>query len=399
MLNSNGLLLLAAGALLFEMGCVSKPPEAHGTSRTSSEPELRKSQPLPKPTISLQALRRIRDEERGIPVLPPVGSPVCEVFTDEVLELQTAGEGTAFAVIWAEKQANLIDVGLSLREPPWAQGPRETAISWTIGKNVVETIESSTNPSGHREQIGLLARQNQIVRVVRSDDGPWLNLILQKVSTGDCQVITTDVDSPPPTVLVTGEYTPTIALATLDLMRVWTLNSSQMPHVFLDDHFPGPIAIHPQGTWYATPCPAFIAIRSTVTGKKECEFTDCDSIDIRTIAFSRSGKYLAIAGEYEADGERVIAWDWQARKKLIDSPGCGNRTHWAAFTNSERFLLTVNSSSSLSIWDLTGEASARHLSTAVNITGGIAITDDDELMIVGCRDGLKAYRLKELLDP
>ena len=123
------------------------------------------------------------------------------------------------------------------------------------------------------------------------------------------------------------------------------------------------------------------------------------------LQFSSSGRYIACRGrtsgsrhDERAIVERTIVWDIKTNDRIIDdSNGPGVLAWDSAFSHSEAILAVVSCDQLITFWDLNDKRQVTRVALDSKITGNIAFSPDDKFLAAGCADGIKIYRVADLL--
>lgn len=277
-------------------------------------------------------------------------------------------------------------------------GETEEVIRWNIGDSQVAKLPRLTaESSGFVTHSILWSKRDRVIRVSRTEGTDW-RVLSQNIDTGAFEFLPGDfADWVPAITIGAAGRSPLVMAATFDKYWIWHVTPEPRLAVRIKPHGVGVIAVDPTGKEFATPLPLLCNICSTSTGESTCVLSGGTVFDIKTISYSGTGKYIGIGGERESRGERISVWESATRTNVLDSGGPGTRTQWLAFSNSEELLATANPQSTISIWQLREPKEVRHFTTGFTITGGIAFSESDEMLVVGTDNGLKVFRVEKLL--
>jgi WD40 repeat protein len=244
----------------------------------------------------------------------------------------------------------------------------------------------------------LMPRENKVIRVCLLEGDRW-GVTIEDVKRGKLQSLPGTFSGYGPFGIVAAEKSSVLMCSTPEMGRFWRIGSRPAYGEFAHTRglSGGVAAIHPDGTLFAAASPAFAAIYSLTTGKMKLEYRNVPGMFIGAITFSSSGKYLAVAGEEFLVGERTVVWEWEKQEKVFDEQGQGRDIPWICFSNSERLLATVNKHSIVSIWHLGQNKAPVRFVVKSAVSGGITFSNDDQLLVIGCEDGIKAFRVADLL--
>lgn len=241
----------------------------------------------------------------------------------------------------------------------------------------------------------LLASKGGVLRYIARGNERY-DVVLEESDGGEHVISTGRYDRGWPAVLACSYGGACIFCATPGGCRMW--NSGEVWELNELSSFQGhlgAVAVHPDGRWIARTASGWhVELQSLDDDAGAKELVGLPNFEVYDLEFSSCGKYLAAAGEEDLQGERVRIWNWKDGEIILDRSGPGQIAKWIQFSTSGELLATANSDSIVTILDVAkGEAILQFI-IQVEVTGGMAFTQDDKLLVVGCQDGIRAFSLE-----
>jgi WD40 repeat protein len=142
------------------------------------------------------------------------------------------------------------------------------------------------------------------------------------------------------------------------------------------------VAFSPDGTLLATDCPGegIVKLRDPATGR---QLAALPAPHVHYLAFSPSGKYLALAGERESG---VTLWDIRSMRAVAALEGHTSSVERVAFSPDSSLLATASTDRTVKLWEL---ASFRERATLTGHTSagtGVVFSPDGKLVAASSED-------------
>lgn len=309
-------------------------------------------------------------------------------------------------------QSFILLTGIDGKDPPK---------SWTIGDADVCVHKSVPPLKGLLECSAIWPKERKIVRLMRIPDDA-AQIVLQDLDGANDQILDQLVPQPVPSMISVASQSSVLMVTGLSTYRVWRLG--QEPPYCEFENVGGSIlaAIHPEGRQFVSG--GYLPkIRSTRSGRVLIDYPKESGTEVTALAFSPTGNYLGIAGRvevypegirnminagrYAKSREQIQVWDYANGQVILDlfgrvggsgrMGGHEQRVCSVAISNSERILIWVNSENILSACAIRRRAKPVHKTLNFKVHGGIAISDDDQFVVLGSENGVKAFRLDRLI--
>jgi WD40 repeat protein len=287
------------------------------------------------------------------------------------------------------------DIGFSPDGDVLALSEDSSVIVWNIAERSQRVIKAPPGVEVYRS--ALMPTENKVVRVCRLGEEQW-GVIIEDINRHTINSLLQRFNDFGLFKITISERSPVFLCSTFEKEHFWRLGEHPIDReISTERRLRSATAIHPGGSLFVRGSLPYPSVYSLVTGEMKSKIRDIPSMMINDVVFSSSGKYLAIGGEEYYEGERVAVWEWEKNKKILDERGPGMNVPWMCFSNSDQLLATVDSESIVSIWHLNQKMPPIRFVVNSKISGGITFSNDDQLLVFGCEDGLKAYRVADLL--